>query len=185
MCIRDRARSVRSGELPEPFAREAFHVLSANNPQYTHRECESKFAGALRDADKRTTNAVTLGTVFHFAKERGYVPSKRAANEGTVEDANDDSVIRVERYASEALDKVAAELVPGGSLLLQAPTGTGKTKAVFDLARLLVDAGTFRRVWVLVPYRNLAKQIARKYGCLLYTSPSPRDRTRSRMPSSA
>ena len=24
-----------------------------------------------------------------------------------------------------------------------------------------------------------------KYGCLLYTSPSPRDRTRSRMPSSA
>ena len=27
--------------------------------------------------------------------------------------------------------------------------------------------------------------IAREYGCLLYTSPSPRDRTRSRMPSSA
>ena len=25
----------------------------------------------------------------------------------------------------------------------------------------------------------------RQYGCLLYTSPSPRDRTRSRMPSSA
>ena len=29
-------------------------------------------------------------------------------------------------------------------------------------------------------YRNLAEK-----GCLLYTSPSPRDRTRSRMPSSA
>ena len=27
--------------------------------------------------------------------------------------------------------------------------------------------------------------IAGQYGCLLYTSPSPRDRTRSRMPSSA
>ena len=27
--------------------------------------------------------------------------------------------------------------------------------------------------------------IADGYGCLLYTSPSPRDRTRSRMPSSA
>ena len=25
----------------------------------------------------------------------------------------------------------------------------------------------------------------KRYGCLLYTSPSPRDRTRSRMPSSA
>ena len=28
-------------------------------------------------------------------------------------------------------------------------------------------------------------EVARKWGCLLYTSPSPRDRTRSRMPSSA
>ena len=28
-------------------------------------------------------------------------------------------------------------------------------------------------------------QVAHMYGCLLYTSPSPRDRTRSRMPSSA
>ena len=33
---------------------------------------------------------------------------------------------------------------------------------------------------------NLVKQALDKYGtCLLYTSPSPRDRTRSRMPSSA
>ena len=29
------------------------------------------------------------------------------------------------------------------------------------------------------------KRIYRMYNCLLYTSPSPRDRTRSRMPSSA
>ena len=28
-------------------------------------------------------------------------------------------------------------------------------------------------------------RISDRYGCLLYTSPSPRDRTRSRMPSSA
>ena len=31
----------------------------------------------------------------------------------------------------------------------------------------------------------LAEDIRVKYTCLLYTSPSPRDRTRSRMPSSA
>ena len=31
------------------------------------------------------------------------------------------------------------------------------------------------------PYNN----VPRAYTCLLYTSPSPRDRTRSRMPSSA
>ena len=28
-------------------------------------------------------------------------------------------------------------------------------------------------------------EVKQRYGCLLYTSPSPRDRTRSRMPSSA
>ena len=36
--------------------------------------------------------------------------------------------------------------------------------------------------------KNLKSQLTRKkkdYSCLLYTSPSPRDRTRSRMPSSA
>ena len=32
---------------------------------------------------------------------------------------------------------------------------------------------------------NLLKSIGLSYHCLLYTSPSPRDRTRSRMPSSA
>ena len=32
---------------------------------------------------------------------------------------------------------------------------------------------------------EVARIISRRYGCLLYTSPSPRDRTRSRMPSSA
>ena len=35
-------------------------------------------------------------------------------------------------------------------------------------------------------YRQPKPKIDQKpYGCLLYTSPSPRDRTRSRMPSSA
>ena len=34
-------------------------------------------------------------------------------------------------------------------------------------------------------YRVDEKALEQAYGCLLYTSPSPRDRTRSRMPSSA
>ena len=33
--------------------------------------------------------------------------------------------------------------------------------------------------------QEVSRQIGRPYVCLLYTSPSPRDRTRSRMPSSA
>ena len=36
------------------------------------------------------------------------------------------------------------------------------------------------------PYDQLVWDVGHQaYGCLLYTSPSPRDRTRSRMPSSA
>ena len=35
------------------------------------------------------------------------------------------------------------------------------------------------------PRAQYLEYSSRSYGCLLYTSPSPRDRTRSRMPSSA
>ena len=46
--------------------------------------------------------------------------------------------------------------------------------------------GPMAKVWIKAlsnEYGRLAQ--GNKYGCLLYTSPSPRDRTRSRMPSSA
>ena len=39
-----------------------------------------------------------------------------------------------------------------------------------------------RKGYYLYGYRHFSSRIK---GCLLYTSPSPRDRTRSRMPSSA
>ena len=39
--------------------------------------------------------------------------------------------------------------------------------------------------WFLVVPRTPHQGIEWRIGCLLYTSPSPRDRTRSRMPSSA
>ena len=55
--------------------------------------------------------------------------------------------------------------------------------------------GEFRRqldegMWAAVPTQNAGSgrreaMMVRSYTCLLYTSPSPRDRTRSRMPSSA
>ena len=41
------------------------------------------------------------------------------------------------------------------------------------------------KLGLIVPGSGLIKQQAEAEGCLLYTSPSPRDRTRSRMPSSA
>ena len=57
------------------------------------------------------------------------------------------------------------------------------------IAELLVRLGlTNIALWDMdtVSPHNLANQIFRQQDiCLLYTSPSPRDRTRSRMPSSA
>ena len=67
-------------------------------------------------------------------------------------------------------------LVTGGA------TGIGKS-AVLALARAGYD--------VAINYASSAQAAkdtqkeAQALGCLLYTSPSPRDRTRSRMPSSA
>ena len=58
--------------------------------------------------------------------------------------------------------------------------GTGKSK-VLDNAAMLYDKGQINGLLLIAPkgvYKNW-------YDCLLYTSPSPRDRTRSRMPSSA
>ena len=52
---------------------------------------------------------------------------------------------------------------------------------------ILLDDSSFIEIDAFVRHGShdfdLEKQ--RPYGCLLYTSPSPRDRTRSRMPSSA
>ena len=45
-------------------------------------------------------------------------------------------------------------------------------------SRLSTAGATYVRFFYAVPFAFL-------YFCLLYTSPSPRDRTRSRMPSSA
>ena len=90
-------------------------------------------------------------------------------------------------------------LLDGKDLIGLAQTGTGKTAAfLLPLMTHLgltaaVRAGQPPKALILAPTRELANQIsqnAQKLAadlniCLLYTSPSPRDRTRSRMPSSA
>ena len=45
------------------------------------------------------------------------------------------------------------------------------------------DKNEYKRIELDIPKQ--VAQIAKSNNCLLYTSPSPRDRTRSRMPSSA
>ena len=56
------------------------------------------------------------------------------------------------------------------------------------LAVLALFLGTAHIIYGLVVFKNYSVDIVWFIGagiCLLYTSPSPRDRTRSRMPSSA
>ena len=64
--------------------------------------------------------------------------------------------------------QACAHVESGSGVLVAAPTGAGKTVV-----------GEFAVFLALVQGRKCF------YTCLLYTSPSPRDRTRSRMPSSA
>ena len=59
----------------------------------------------------------------------------------------------------KALQKLKLQVAKGSAMALLGQNGAGKTTTLRTLVNI--------------------------YACLLYTSPSPRDRTRSRMPSSA
>ena len=64
-------------------------------------------------------------------------------------------------------------------------TGDGKT-VLTDKAVYIGEDG---KIGKIAPKEELLKEFpqeeVKEYGCLLYTSPSPRDRQKSRMPSSA
>ena len=107
--------------------------------------------------------------------------------------------------------EITSSLAIQNCLIIAAPTGSGKSTQV---PQIVVDdiLCSKNKVIVLQPRRVAARSLARRVAferstaigdgvgyqvrfenhtspttmiCLLYTSPSPRDRTRSRMPSSA
>ena len=103
------------------------------------------------------------------------------------------------QYQNESKDDV--ELAKS-NILLVGPTGSGKTLLAETLARLLnvpftmADATTLTEAgYVGEDVENIIQKLLQKCDydvdkaqsgiCLLYTSPSPRDRQKSRMPSSA
>ena len=62
-------------------------------------------------------------------------------------------------------------------------TKPGMRKKIFNRIKAQASHGTAAGQWSARKAQALAK--AYKKACLLYTSPSPRDRQKSRMPSSA
>ena len=54
-----------------------------------------------------------------------------------------------------------------------------------DISGVAYDGNPLSKLAQVMPTVDPELVKERLYGCLLYTSPSPRDRTRSRMPSSA
>ena len=81
----------------------------------------------------------------------------------------------------EAQEEAILELASGLHVVLGTPTGSGKSLVAMALHFFGLCSG--RRSYYTSPIKALVSE--KFFACLLYTSPSPRDRTRSRMPSSA
>jgi len=93
-----------------------------------------------------------------------------------------------------ALSRMASQ--PSMSLLYAGldPSAAGEVVAALDqqgvpydvrAGAILVDSAQRDALRLTLAAEGLPANTGQGYDCLLYTSPSPRDRTRSRMPSSA
>ena len=99
-----------------------------------------------------------------------------------------DGVGKVYLDGTRAVTDLSIKIADGEFLVLVGPSGCGKSTALRMIAGLEdISEGTISIGDNVVndkPSRD--RDVAMVFqSCLLYTSPSPRDRTRSRMPSSA
>ena len=106
-------------------------------------------------------------------------------------------------HRDEQIKQLAVTLAPAlngsrpSNVFIYGLTGTGKTAVTKYVLRKLTEKGNGKIEYVYIncrqnntSYRVLAELgkflgIKIPFTCLLYTSPSPRDRQKSRMPSSA
>ena len=82
--------------------------------------------------------------------------------------------------STEVLKQLSLDIQDGEFLTLVGPSGCGKS----TLLKIIAGLEQQNSGDVIIDDKNVNSTRASK-SCLLYTSPSPRDRTRSRMPSSA
>ena len=77
----------------------------------------------------------------------------------------------------QTIIKKIVQTLKGRSIFLIGMMGSGKSQTGLKLAELLK--------YKYIDLDSLIEKLAKKSICLLYTSPSPRDKRQSRMPSSA
>ena len=78
--------------------------------------------------------------------------------------------------------------MPSGYIDIKSSDGEGEFKAYFTSRPYLSDLPRPPGIVIIQEIFGISpflKEMANRYACLLYTSPSPRDLSTSRMPSSA
>ena len=104
---------------------------------------------------------------------------------GKIVSQSDDEIVIKDRYDDEehtfAMSKVERVQLPGRPILI----GTVSIEKSETLSGLLNKRGIKHEVLNAKHHKREAEIVAQAGRCLLYTSPSPRDATLSRMPSSA
>jgi len=85
----------------------------------------------------------------------------------------------------EVLRGVNLHIKQGEMIAIMGPSGSGKTTMLNLIGCLDIPSSGSYYLEDREVSRLSSGELAQVRACLLYTSPSPRDRTRSRMPSSA
>ena len=86
-----------------------------------------------------------------------------------------------------SLEYISCPDLEGKVLILRDPMLATGSSMIKTLKALMAEYGTPKEIHIVAVVASSAglEYVSLAYPCLLYTSPSPRDRTRSRMPSSA
>ena len=178
------------------YNRRKFHSYS--NKRYLRRQCQARRARMQLYSQGLGPNNLWLHSFLIQQREKrdsvtkitsAPVNVKRSKMNLSKPPAIDELVQDVAKYAKSFQSDVIALLQPRSEVPLpsQSPTGISS-----DFPRKNVLGNEFLRVTASASNPSLTppkmqSSLPRSHSqaCLLYTSPSPRDRTRSRMPSSA